>query len=145
MNSVSQIDERELRFYRRYHQNQIFNEIVGYFASLAEKGELTKSDIAKKLRKHPSQITNWFTEPGNFSIDTISDLLVAMGAAMDITVRKARISQRSVDAIVESFDRWRSDGQELKTLVQDGRRPPIATGGNNTVTAVGDQNASTAA
>jgi hypothetical protein len=136
MNAVVEISDRELRFYRRYHQNQLFNEIVGYFASLAESGELKKSDIAKRLRKHPSQITNWLTEPGNMSIDTISDLLVAMGAAMEVKVRRAHLSQQSANAAAESFSEWqeaREAAKGFQELSQTGRAPGKATGGHNTL------------
>ena len=136
MNAISEISDRDLRFYRRFHQNQIFDEIVGYFASLAEKGQLKKSDIAKRLKKHASQITNWLTEPGNMSIDTISDLLVAMDAEMEFSVRPARRNQQSVDALANSFRRWkdaRVEGSELRALMQRGRLPPRETGGNNTL------------
>jgi len=57
--------------------------VVAYFADQAERHGLTKSSIADRLGKDRSQISRWFSGPGNWGLDTVSDLLLAMGAEMD--------------------------------------------------------------
>jgi hypothetical protein len=39
--------------------------------------------LAELLAKDPSQITRWLSAPSNFELDTLSDILLALGAEMD--------------------------------------------------------------
>lgn len=77
------LTDREIFYFRQRHRNRVFQSVVAFFAQEAEKRSLTKSEIAEALGKDRSQITRWFSGPGNWELDTISDLLLAMGAEMD--------------------------------------------------------------
>ena len=77
---------RDIFLYRQRQKNEIFQAVVGYFAAQSEEFGLTKKEIALRLDKNPSQITRWFGEAGNWELDTISDLLIAMGAEMKHTI-----------------------------------------------------------
>lgn len=59
---------------------------LGVFSKLVEKEDLTKREIAFRLGKEPSQITRWLSGPSNWTLDTFSDLLIAMGAELDHSV-----------------------------------------------------------
>jgi hypothetical protein len=74
---------RDIAYYRRRQQNRVFAEIVSFFAAEAEKGHITRKQIAEKLSKDPAQITRWLSAPSNMTIDAISDILLAMDAEMD--------------------------------------------------------------
>lgn len=83
MNNISDKQKkstRELFFFRQRLKNKIFQSVLSYFNEIAENEGLTKKDIAKLLDKDPAQITRWFSGPKNWTLDTISDLLLAMGA-----------------------------------------------------------------
>ena len=47
----------------------------------------TRADLARRLGKRPEQVTRWLAGPGNLKIDTLSDLLLAMGHELVIEVR----------------------------------------------------------
>jgi len=79
---VEPISAREIFYFRQRQKNKVFQSVLEYFVSLAEKGQITKKELAEKLGKDPAQITRWFNAPGNWTLDTISDLLLAMGAEM---------------------------------------------------------------
>ena len=86
-NTSDPIADRELFYYRARQRNRIFDGIVGYFATRAENYGVTKREIARRLGRDPAQVTRWLSQPSNLTLDTISDLLLAMGAEMDGEIR----------------------------------------------------------
>lgn len=74
---------REVSYYRQRYKNRIFSEIVTFFARESERTGLTKRDLAARLQRDPGLITRWLSAPSNLTLETISDLLLAMGAEMD--------------------------------------------------------------
>jgi transcriptional regulator with XRE-family HTH domain len=75
--------DREIFYFRQRQKNRVYQAILRHFSQQAESVGLTKSDIASALGKERSQISRWFAGPANLELDTISDLLLAMGAEMD--------------------------------------------------------------
>lgn len=91
--SKRELKRRDVTYYRRRQQNHVFAALAQLFADEAEKGGISKKELAEILGKSPSQITRWLAAPSNFELDTISDLLLAMGAEMDHRI--VRFSERS--------------------------------------------------
>ncbi len=87
------ISRRERAFNRRRNQNRLHAALAGFFAEEAEAGRITKKQLADLIERNPAQITRWLTDPSNYEADTISDLLLAMGAEMDYRV--CRFSERA--------------------------------------------------
>lgn len=87
------IAPRDRAYYRRRQQNRVHAEIAAFFAEEAAAGRITKSKLADLVGKDRAQITRLLSEPSNLELDTISDLLLAMGAEMDYCV--ARFSDRA--------------------------------------------------
>src|SRR5687767_14529227 len=77
------VSPRDLFFFRHRQKNRMFQSVLAYFADQAETTGLTKKDVADALDNHASQITRWFSGPGNWEMDTVSDLLLAMNAEME--------------------------------------------------------------
>ena len=71
---------REMYYYRQRYKNAVFSRLQRFFTDEAAQTGLTKSDIAKRLRREPSQISRWLQDPNNLTLETLSDLLFAMGA-----------------------------------------------------------------
>ncbi len=80
---INLISRRDRAYYRRRQQNRVFEAIVKLFAEEAERGAISKKKLAEMLEKDPAQITRWLSAPTNLELDTISDILLAMGAEMD--------------------------------------------------------------
>jgi transcriptional regulator with XRE-family HTH domain len=76
------ITQFDIEYFRGRQRNHIFQMLVSFFLKKAEEDGLTKKRLAEILGKEPSQITRWLAGPGNLTLDTISDLLLAMGAEM---------------------------------------------------------------
>lgn len=89
MNNTSEndaISSRNIYFFRQRQKNKVFQSVLAYFAEQAEAEGLTKKALAIRLQKDPSQITRWFSGAGNWTLDTISDLLLAMDAEMEHSI-----------------------------------------------------------
>lgn len=80
---AKQIPERDLQYYRQRLKNKVHSDIAGLFNDEAERRGLTKKDIAERLSKDPAQITRWLTIPTNLTLDTLSDLFLAMEADLE--------------------------------------------------------------
>jgi hypothetical protein len=87
------ISRRDRAYYRRRQQNRVYVKLAQFFANEAEAGRITKKEIAEKLEKDAAQITRWLSTPSNLELDTISDILLSMGAEMDHAV--VRFSDRA--------------------------------------------------
>lgn len=119
MKNTSKISQRDIRFARRFLRNQVYTELLGLFAEKAQSEALTKSRIAASLDRDPSQITRWFAEPSNLELDTISDLLVAIGGEMTISVSPAAEDQVDLEEFMHSFvQSVAPEGPKTQTAVE---------------------------
>src|SRR5262245_43564717 len=75
--------DRDIFYYQQRAKNRVFEAITSFFAQEAEERGITKRDIADFLKRDPAQITRWLTSPSNYTIETLSDLLLRLGAEMD--------------------------------------------------------------
>lgn len=73
----------QIAYFRERFRNQIHEVVLGCFLAEGQGSGLTRSKLAKRLGKRPEQITRWLAAPGNLTLDTISDLLLAMNAEID--------------------------------------------------------------
>lgn len=80
---TSPVPERDIHYYRQRYKNRVFEHLVSFFAEEAQRRGISKRDLAERLRKDPAQITRWLSSPTNLTLDTISDLLLALDAEMD--------------------------------------------------------------
>jgi hypothetical protein len=81
------IPERELFYHRERLRNRIFDCVIKALAERAAKGVATRAAIARRLAKDPGQLSRWFSGPSNWTIDTISDLMLALNAELVIEHR----------------------------------------------------------
>jgi Helix-turn-helix len=80
---LNPMKRRDVAYYRQRQKNHVFTALVEFFAEEAQRRGVTKKQLAETLSKDPSQITRWLSAPSNFELDTVSDLLLALGAEMD--------------------------------------------------------------
>jgi transcriptional regulator with XRE-family HTH domain len=80
--------DRDVFYYRQRQKNRVIEELASFFADEAERTGITKKDIADRLGKDPAQISRWLAGPSNLTLDTISDLLLVLGAEMDQRIVK---------------------------------------------------------
>ena len=83
---LSPVSDRDIFYYRQRSKNRLFEALTAFFAEEAARRGISKRDIADRLRRDPASITRWLTTPSNLTLDTISDLLLSLGAEMDYFV-----------------------------------------------------------
>lgn len=87
------LTEKDIFYFRQRNKNKIFQTLIAYFADRAQFCALTKSDVARNLGKDPAQVTRWFSGPGNWTLDTISDLVLAMNGDLSFEITPMRIRE----------------------------------------------------
>lgn len=68
-----------LTYERQRLRNAIHHIVIEHFMAEAAKSGLTKAELARRLNKRPEQITRCLSAPGNWTLDTVCDLMLAMG------------------------------------------------------------------
>lgn len=90
--SISDLVEREtlsphqVEYFRARLKNRIHDAVLAAFEAKARDG-FTRADLARRLERRPEQVTRWLGAPGNWTIETVSDLLLAMGLELEPEVR----------------------------------------------------------
>ena len=77
---AAEINVSDKEYLRAQTQREAYNLILERFAELSEDHVALRALIAKRLGKSRAQITRWLSEPSNITLDTLSDLLLAMGS-----------------------------------------------------------------
>jgi|SRR6185437_13121766 len=114
--------QRDLVYFRTRCRNRFYQTVVAYFAEQAKENGLTKAELAKLLNKDPGQVNRWLSGPGNWTLDTISDLLLAMNAELDdprvVSFDDARSAASSTDNFVriDRSDTSTSSSQPFEIL-----------------------------
>jgi hypothetical protein len=67
-----------LAYFRERFRDRLYELVVTEFMKKERSGELTRSELAKRIGRKPEQITRWLGAPGNWTIETVSDLLLAI-------------------------------------------------------------------
>jgi DNA-binding phage protein len=81
--SAERISDGALVYLRQRLRNRLHNLVLEEFIKRENAGTLTKADLARRIGKRPEQITRWLGVSGNWTLDTISDLLAAMGGELE--------------------------------------------------------------
>jgi hypothetical protein len=57
--------------------------VLKAFENQVATSNLKQNELAQRIRKGPDQINRWLGAPGNWTLDTISDLLLGIGVDLD--------------------------------------------------------------
>ncbi|MDP1678578.1 MAG: hypothetical protein Q8L02_00360 [Candidatus Nitrotoga sp.] len=76
-----------LAYFRGRFSNKIHELVLEKFAALEREEKMNRAELARKIRRKPEQITRWLGSPGNWTLDTLSDLLLGMGMEPEVSVR----------------------------------------------------------
>lgn len=111
-----------LAYFRGRFSNKIHELVLAEFAAQEREGKTSRAELARKIRRKPEQITRWLGSPGNWTLDTLSDLLLGMGLEPAVTARSLageRVSNPST--VRQSYANFRTivDVQTPHEVVRD--------------------------
>ena len=70
-------------YFRRRLRLRIYELVTGKFYQLET---MSQADLARRIGRRPEVINRLLGDPGNWTIDTISDLLLALSCELEIDI-----------------------------------------------------------
>jgi hypothetical protein len=98
--SAPQLSRRALGYFRARLKNRLHQLVLSEFLKREGNEGFNKADLARRIDKKPEQITRLLGAPGNWTLDTLSDLLLAMGYELEPQV--AGFDDRGFHAVTSS-------------------------------------------
>jgi hypothetical protein len=83
---ANQISVRTLAYFRARLRYRLHALVRAEFEHQAGAGKINRAALARRIGRKPEQVTRWLNTPGNWTLDTVSDLLIGMGAELDFQV-----------------------------------------------------------
>lgn len=71
----------KLAYFRERFRDRLYEMVVGEFLKRESSGEISRAGLARRIGKRPEQITRWLGAPGNWTLETVSDLVLAIAKA----------------------------------------------------------------
>lgn len=97
----------KLAYFRARLQDRIYNLVTREFLRKENANQMSRSDLADRLGKDPAQITRHFASPGNWTLDTISDLLLGVAASeLEIGLSHLAAHASTGSPVVIRLDSW---------------------------------------
>lgn len=82
------LSPKALGYFRARLKNRLHELVLIEFMKLEKEKGFTKADMARRIHKRPELVTRLLGAPGNWTLDTVSDLLLAMGYELTAQVKK---------------------------------------------------------
>ena len=79
--NIGGLSPADLSYFRARQKNRVYETVIKAFRS----ANISKAEIARRLNRKPEQITRWLSGPGNWTLDTVSDLLLSCGKELAFT------------------------------------------------------------
>jgi len=112
------IPSERLSYFRERLRNRLHELVLLEFLYQEDKYHLTKRELAERIGRRAEQVTRWLGAPGNWTLDTVSDLLLGMASEPDFEVAKLR------DKIANAVKRVAEPKQEPARSLNDMISPP---------------------
>jgi hypothetical protein len=105
------LSEKTKAYFRERIRNQFYNLVAQEYIRERDTNSLTQAHVARRLGRSPVQINRWLGTPGNWTLDTISDLLLAIsGSELHPTCSKVQVASKRNDLGPEWLQPHRTNG-----------------------------------
>lgn len=90
----------KLAYFRERLRNRLHQLVIREFVRQEDIQRLTRAELARRIGRAPEQITRWLGAPGNWTLDTVSDLMLGMGTepGFDIEHLADRVAAQAASA-----------------------------------------------
>src|SRR5258708_486869 len=68
----------KLSYFRERFRDRLYEIVVSEFLKRKASGQMTRAKLARRIGRKPEQITRWLGAPGNWTLETVSDLMLAI-------------------------------------------------------------------
>lgn len=116
---------RDVAYYRERYRNRVFSKLVSFISDVAQREQITQKDMAERLGKDPAQLSRLFSQPSNLTLDTISDILLAVDAEAEpphITQFKDKPAPNYVHPLIARVTRSATKPPDIKVNPAGERR-----------------------
>lgn len=77
-----EIPPEVLSYFRAWMKERFHDLVLAEFSCRKrQRPELTQAEIARRLGRRPEQVHRWLAAPGNWTLETASDLLLAISGS----------------------------------------------------------------
>lgn len=111
--TISKPTKSDIYYQRRRLQNNIYHDVMDRFVELAQTKGLTKKQLAESIDKDTGWLSKTFSKPGNWTLRTISDLLIAMESELSHEVTP--LETEAQDVILDNVVRLHSYTPPIKS------------------------------
>jgi transcriptional regulator with XRE-family HTH domain len=94
-------DAYEMKKFEYRNKNRVYEAVIKAIEAACEKEGLTRRELAERIGKDQGQLSRLLSGPGNWTLDTISNLLYAIRAEMDFKV--VHVSDRAKSNVYNQF------------------------------------------
>ena len=106
--SGEQIPAGKLAYFQARLSNLLHEAVLTQFTKLEKDKGFTRADLARRIGRKPEQVTRWFGSPGNWTLETVSDLLLAMGCELEPKLRDL-VTEDNSQVVTHNAGSLRSD------------------------------------
>jgi len=98
--SGSQISVGTMAYFRAKLRYALHEVVLREFIKQEDSNRINKAELARRIHKKPEQVSRWLGAPGNWTIDTVSDLLLGMGVEAEISAMSLE------DRLASQQEKW---------------------------------------
>ena len=118
-------------YFEQRFRNRIYETVVRALEGESKENKLKRKDIAARIGKKQSQVSRWLAGPGNWTLDTISDLLFAIDAELDFKVTRFKDKKKKNEFHPLNSTAWppkvKTPQPETSQTTLDYRRSYVST------------------
>ena len=94
-------------YFRDRLRDKLHELVLTEFLQQSKDGRITKAQLAQRIGKDMDQVTKLLGAPGNWTLDTVSDLLLALGAKLSLSVSYIVETEARTPDQIERLERAR--------------------------------------
>ena len=124
---AKELPPKAVGYFQARLKNRLHELVLVEFMKLEKQG-FTKADMARRIHKKPEQITRLLGAPGNWTLDTVSDLLLAMRLELCAQVKGFDETESSATKSVEWIIKEPAKRPKLLLVASTSQQPIAAAG-----------------